>query len=80
MAITYLLYWLFIYSGGENSHNEIWAFKAKFDLEGQGQSSSKTMGILTKVFCTSGPNFVIQAWTGDEVWYGQSQNGVTLNF
>ena len=27
----------------------------------------KTIGILTKVFCTSGPNLVVLAWTGDEL-------------
>ena len=42
-------------------------FEVKFDLEGQGQSSPKTMGILTKVFYTYGPNLVILAWTGDEL-------------
>ena len=33
---------------------------------------------LTKVFSTSGPNLVILTWTGDELWYGQTQNGVNL--
>ena len=28
----------------------------------------KTIGILTNVFCTSGPNLVILAWMGDELW------------
>ena len=31
----------------------------KFDIEGQGQSPPKTIGILTTVFFTSGPNLVI---------------------
>ena len=39
----------------------------QFDLEGQGQMSHKTIGISTKLFCTSGPNLVILAWTGDEL-------------
>ena len=39
------------------------------DLEGQGQLPLKTIGILTKVFCFSGPNLVILAWTGDELSY-----------
>ena len=30
----------------------------------QAQSTPKTIGILTKVFCTSGPNLVVLAWTG----------------
>ena len=42
-------------------------FELKFDLEGQGQSPPKTIGILTKVFYTYGPNLVILAWTGDEL-------------
>ena len=47
-------------------------FEVKFDLEGQGQSPSKTIGILTKVFYTYGPNLVILAWTGDELSRGQT--------
>ena len=37
---------------------EISTFKVEFDLEGQGQLPHKTRRILTKVFCTSGPNLV----------------------
>ena len=47
-------------------------FEVKFDLEGQGQSHHKTIGISTKVFYTYGPNLVILAWTGDELSGGQS--------
>ena len=47
-------------------------FEVKFDLEGQGQSPPKTIGILTKVFYTYGPILVILAWTGDEVSRGQT--------
>ena len=36
-------------------------FQAKFDLEGQGRSSPKITGILTKVFCISVPILVILA-------------------
>ena len=36
-------------------------FEVQFDLEGQSQSPHKTIGILTKVFYTSGPNLVILA-------------------
>ena len=39
-------------------------FEVKFDLEGQGQSPQKTIGILTKVFYNFGPNLAIPAWTG----------------
>ena len=47
-------------------------FGFKFDLEGQGQSPPKTIGILTKVFYTYGPNLVILAWTDDELSRGQA--------
>ena len=38
------------------------------------------MGILTKVFCTSGPNLVVLAWTDDELSRRQAQNGVNFDF
>ena len=47
-------------------------FEVIFDLEGQGQSPPKTIGILTKVFYTYGQNLVILAWTGDELSRGQT--------
>ena len=47
-------------------------FEVKFNLEGQGQSTPKTIGILTKVFYTYGPNLVILAWTGNELSRGQT--------
>ena len=49
-------------------------FEVKFDLEGQGQSPPKTIGILTKVFYTYGPNLAILAWTGDELSRGQASH------
>ena len=55
-------------------------FENKFNLTCQAQSSPKTIGILTKVFCTSGPNFMVLAWTGDELSHGQAQNGVNFDF
>ena len=42
-------------------------FEVKFYLEGQGQSTPKTIGILTKVFYTYGLNLVTLAWTGNEL-------------
>ena len=42
-------------------------FEVKFDLEGQGQSLPKTIGILTKVFYIYDPNLVILALTGHEL-------------
>ena len=47
-------------------------FEVKFDLEGQGQSPPKTIGILTKVFYTYGLNLVILDWTDDELSRGQA--------
>ena len=49
-------------------------FEVKFDLEGQGQFPLKTIGILTKVFYTYGPNLVILAWTGHELSRGQASD------
>ena len=49
-------------------------FEVKFDLKGQGQSPPKTIGILTKVFYTYGPNLVILGWTGDELSRGQASD------
>ena len=40
-------------------------FEVKFDLKVK-VNTPKTIGILTKVFYTYGPNLVILAWTGDE--------------
>ena len=39
-----------------------------------------TTEILTKLFYTSGPNLVILAWMGCELWCGQFQNGVNFDF
>ena len=36
--------------------------------------------ILNKVFCTSGPKLEILAWSDEELWYGQGQNGKSLYF
>ena len=47
-------------------------FEVKSDLEGQGQSNPKTIGFLTKVFYTYGPNLVILAWAGNELSRGQT--------
>ena len=57
----------------EQAQNGVnFGFEVKFDLECQGQSPPKTIGILTKVFYTYGPNLVILAWTGDELSRGQT--------
>ena len=49
-------------------------FEVKFDLEGQGQSPPKTIGILTKVFYIYGRNLVILAETGHELSRGQARD------
>ena len=58
--------------GGEWWHGQaqnmaIFFFEVEFDLEVQDQLTPKTIGILTKVFCSSGPNLVILAWKGDKL-------------
>ena len=59
---------------GEAQNGVNFDFEVQFDLEGQGQSPYKTIGILTKVFYTYGPNLVILAWTGDELLCGQASD------
>ena len=39
-----------------------------FNMERQGQSTSKTVEISTEVLCISGPILVILAWIGDWYW------------
>ena len=65
--------------GGEWWHGQarnmvIFYFEGEFDLEVQGQLPPKTIGILTKVFCSSGPNLVILAWMGDKLLHGQTSD------
>ena len=72
-----VLWWLCISS---RIKPENLTFYVIFDLEGQGQLPRKTIGILTKVFCISGPNVVILAWISGELWCGQAQNGVNFDF
>ena len=55
-------------------------FESKLYLTCRAQSTPKTIGILTKVFSTSGPNLVALAWTGDELSQGLAQNGVNFDF
>ena len=52
----------------------IFHFEVKFDLEVHSQLPPKTIEILTKVFCSSGPNMVILAWTGDKLLRGQASD------
>ena len=53
-------------------NGENFDFGVQFDLEGQGQSPPQTIGIITKVFYTYCPNFVILAWMGVELSGGQA--------
>ena len=55
-------------------------FENKLNLTCEAQSTPKTIGILTKLFCTSGPNLVVLAWMGNELWYREAQNGVNSHF
>ena len=61
-------------SPGQAQNGVNFDFEVKFDLEVQGQSPSKTIGILIEVFYTYGPNLVILAWTGDELSRGQAHD------
>ena len=54
-------------------------FEIGLNLTCQAQSVPKTTGILTKVFCTSGPNLVVLAWRVTSSKYGQAQNMVTFD-
>ena len=62
---------------GQAQNGVNFEFGVKFDLEGQGQLPPKTIGNLTKVFCFSGPNLVILAWTGHELPSGQASDWYT---
>ena len=55
-------------------------FENFLNLTWQAQSTPKTIEILTKVFCTRGPNLVVLAWTGDVLSRGQTLNGVNFDF
>ena len=61
-------------SNGQAQNGVNFYFEVKFDLEDQGQSPHKTIGILTKVFYTYGANLVILAWTGVELSPGQASD------
>ena len=49
-------------------------FENKLHLTCHAQSTPKTIGILTKVFYTCGPNLVILAWTDDELSREQARD------
>ena len=60
--------------GGQAQNGVSFDFEVIFDLEGQGQSPPKTIGILTKVFYTYGTNLVILTQTGLEISRGQASH------
>ena len=60
--------------GGQAQNEVKFDFQVKFDLEGHGRSPPKTIGTLTKVFCTFVPNLVILAWTSGELSCGQARD------
>ena len=55
-------------------------FEINLNLTYQARSTPKIIGMLTNVFCTSAPNLVILAWTGDELSRRQAQNGVNFDW
>ena len=60
------------------AQNEVkFDFHVKFDLEVQDRSPPKTIGILTKVFCTYVSNLVILVWTADELSCRQASDWYT---
>ena len=59
-------------SHGQAQNGVNFDIEVKFDLEVHSQSPPKTIGILTKVFYTYGPNLVILAWTSNELLCGQA--------
>ena len=61
-------------SSGQAQNDVKFDFQVKFDLEGQGRSPHKTIGTLTEVFCICAPNFVILAWTSEELSRGQTSD------
>ena len=54
--------------------NQIWPWRSR------SIATQNTIGTFTKLFSTSGPNLVILAWMGSELWSGQAQNWVNSDF
>ena len=55
------------------------SFTIENDIEAEGLSSPKSIGILTLLRCISSPNLVILAWMGEKVSSGRAQNGMNLD-
>ena len=73
-----VIWWLCISNSGEARKfdflSQIWPWRSR------SIAPPKTIGILTNVFCISGPNLVILAWMGEKLWCGKAQNGVNFDF
>ena len=64
--------WLMAQTNSQAQNEVNFDFEVKFDLEVQCQSLPYTIGILTKVFYTYGPNLVILAWMGGVLSHWQT--------
>ena len=62
------------WSCGQAKNSVNFDFQIKFDLEGQGQSTPITIGILTKMFCMPGSNLVILAGLSHKLLRGQARD------
>ena len=71
-----VMWWLCISFNGETGNFDF--FKVKFDLDGWGQSLHNRD--LNQGVCTSDSNLAIPVWMGDELWCGQAQDWVNLDF
>ena len=52
----------------------------KNEIEAEGLSCPKSVGILSILRCISGPNLAILACTGDKLLCGQAENLKNLDF
>ena len=77
------LWWLhggYVFPVVLKPENLIFLVKFYFTLKVKGNCPTKTIRILTEVFCTFCPIFFTLAGTSDELWCGQAQNGVNFDF
>ena len=88
LKINYILSYILSYLNRASSNFD---FYVKFYLDGQSLTKiigilikvcqchlpPKTTEILTKIFCTSGPNLVMVAWTGNELCCKQARGWCT---
>ena len=63
--------------GGQAQNEVKFDFQVKIDHESHNRSSPKTIGTLTKVFCTFVSNLVILVWTSVELSVGQARDWYT---